>query len=252
MHPLLFFGHVMHARLRPRRNRFVYRVFFLRLPVDRIDALRGPLFSVDGFNLFSFHRRDHGARDGLELGPWIRQLLAQEKIDTADGEIWLQAFPRVLGYVFNPVSFWLCYDRKGALRAVVCEVNNTFGEHHNYLLAHPDQRPIASGDRLTARKVLHVSPFCEVKGRYQFQFTLESSACAVRIDYDDGNGRLLATAVRGRAEPLNTRTLARAFLLYPWMTLGVMLRIHLQALRLWARGVPFFSRPIPPIQETTR
>jgi len=250
--PLLFFGDVMHARLRPRRNRFVYRVFFLRVPVDRLDTMRGPLFSVDQVNLFSFHRRDHGARDGTELGPWIRQLLLREGIDSADGEIWLQAFPRVLGYVFNPVSFWLCHDRQGALRAVVCEVNNTFGEHHKYLLAHPDQRPIASGDRLTAEKVFHVSPFCEVKGRYQFQFTLQEHGCAVRIDYDDGEGRLLATAVRGRAQSLTTRALARAFIAYPWMTLGVIMRIHWQALRLWRRGVPFFSKPLPPVQETTR
>ena len=252
MHPLLFFGDVMHARRRPRWNRFVYRVFFLRLRVDRIDALRSPLFSVDDFNLFSFHRRDHGSRDGLELEPWIRHLLAREGVSSANGEIWLQTFPRVLGYVFNPVSFWLCHDRQGALRAVVCEVNNTFGEHHNYLLAHPDQRPIQPGERLSARKVFHVSPFCEVKGRYEFQFDLDATRCALRIDYDDGDGRLLATAVRGRAEPLGTRGLVRAFLFYPWMTLGVMLRIHWQALRLLTRGVPFFGKPLPPIQETTR
>jgi len=252
MRPLLFFGQVMHSRLRPRRNRFVYRVFFLRVRTDRIDALRGPLFSVDRWNLFSLHRRDHGARDGSELEPWIRGLLAREGLDSADGEIWLQTFPRMLGYVFNPVSFWLCHDRAGALRAVLCEVSNTFGERHNYLLAHPDQRPILPGERLSARKVFHVSPFCEVEGRYRFQFDLEDAACAVRIDYDDAQGPLLATAVRGRSQVLTARSLARAFLGYPWMTLGVILCIHWQALRLWIKGVPFFSKPLPPIQETTR
>jgi hypothetical protein len=158
----------------------------------------------------------------------------------------------VLGCVFNPVSFWLCHDRDGRLRAVLCEASNTFWEHHNYLLAHSDQRPILPGERLTARKVFHVSPFCEVAGRYRFQFDLDRSACAMRIDYDDAHGRLLATAVRGRGETLTTRSLVRAFLHYPWVTLGVILRIHWQALRLWLKGVPFFSKPLPPIQETTR
>jgi DUF1365 family protein len=242
----------MHSRLRPRRNRFVYRVFFLRVRVDRLDALRGPLFSLDRWNLFSLHRRDHGARDGSELEPWIRGLLASEGLDSVNGEIWLQTFPRMLGYVFNPVSFWLCHDRDGALRTVLCEVNNTFGERHNYLLAHPDQRPILPGDRLTVRKVLHVSPFCEVEGRYRFQFDLNGETCAMRIDYADDQGPLLATAVRGRSEALTVRSLARAFLGYPWMTLGVIVRIHWQALRLWLKGVPFFRKPLPPIQETTR
>jgi hypothetical protein len=252
MSALLFFGEVMHSRLRPQRNRFRYPVFFLRVRVDRLDALRRPLLSLDRWNLFSFHRADHASRDGADLHAWIRALLDAHGIDRADGEIWLQAFPRVLGYVFNPVSFWLCQDREGRLRAVLCEVSNTFGERHNYLLAHADQRPIAAGDWLTARKVFHVSPFCEVRGNYRFQFSVDAQACAVRIDYDDGAGMLLATAVRGVARPLTSAALLRAFLLYPWMTLGVIARIHWQALRLWRKGVPFFRKPLPPAQETTR
>ena len=252
VNPLLFFGSVMHSRLRPHRNRFAYRVFFLRVALHRLDSLRGLLFSLDRWNLFSFHRRDHGPRDGSELLPWIRALLAREGIDRADGDIWLQTFPRMLGYVFNPVSFWLCHDQAGALRAVLCEVSNSFGERHNYLIAHADQRPIRSGDWLSARKVFHVSPFFEVDGRYRFRFGVEGAACAMRIDYDDAHGRLLVTALRGHAQVLTTRTLARAFLLYSWMTLGVMLRIHWQALRLWAKGVPVVRKPPAPVQETTR
>jgi uncharacterized protein len=249
-HPLLFFGEVMHSRLRPRRNRFVYRVFFLSLRVDQIDALRGPLFSVDRWNLFSLHRRDHGARDGSELEPWIRGLLAREGLDRTDGPIWLQTFPRVLGYVFNPVSFWLCHDRAGGLRAVLCQVRNTFGEHHNYLLAHCDQRPILRGERLTARKVFHVSPFCEIDGCYRFRFALDRGACAIRIDYDDTHGPLLVTSLRGRGEAMTTRSLARAFAYYPWMTLAVIPRIHWQALRLWLKGCRF--RPHPAKQSSIR
>jgi DUF1365 family protein len=252
MSALLFFGEVMHSRLRPRLNRFRYPVFFVRFPVHRMQSLRAPLLSVDSWNLISVYRRDHGPRDGSDLCAWIRGLLAAHGIDRADGEVWLQTFPRVLGYVFNPVSFWLCHDRAGALRAVLCEVSNTFGERHTYLLAHEDQRPIEADHWLAARKAFHVSPFCEVRGGYRFQFSTSGGQCRMRIDYDDGEGMLLATAVRGTATPITTRALTRAFLRYPWMTVAVIVRIHWQALRLWRKGVPFFRKPLPPVQQTTR
>lgn len=250
--PDLYFGGVMHARLRPRRNAFRYRVFFIRVPLSRLDEIRSSLFSVNRWNLFSFHFCDHGARDGSPLEPWIRALLRREGVDSADGEIVLQTFPRVLGYVFNPVSFWLCHDRAGALRAILCEVNNTFGEHHNYLLAHPDGHAIEPNDVLESRKVFHVSPFCEVTGKYAFRFRDSYPSCHINIDYHDSRGRLLLTAVWGKASRISAAGLLKAFFLYPWMTLGVIARIHLQALKLWIRGVPYFSKPLPPQQETTR
>jgi len=250
--PFIFYGRVMHARLRPKRNIFSYGVFFMRFALSDMNRLAGPLFSVDRFNLLSFHRRDHGARDGGDLQTWIRSLLRAEGLRAADGEIWLQAFPRVLGYVFNPVSFWLCHDRAGGLRAVLCEVSNTFGEHHNYLLAHSDERPIEASDVLTARKVFHVSPFCEVNGGYRFQFELDPAATRVRIDYDDPAGKLLVTSVSGEARALTTARIVRAFALYPWMTFAVIARIHWQAARLWLKGVRFVSKPLPPVRETTR
>jgi DUF1365 family protein len=249
---LLFTGRVMHHRVRPAQHRFSYPVFFVRFSVDHPETLVGPLFSVNGRNLFTLRYADYGPRDGSDLRPWIRGLLAREGIAGVDGEIWLQTFPRVLGYAFNPVSFWLCHDRGGALRAVLAEVNNTFGEHHNYLLAHPDGRPIAPGDDLGARKVFHVSPFLEVKGAYRFRFRTEVPDCQFRIDYEDEAGKLLYTTISGRGDPLTTRVLARAFLRYPLMTLGVMARIHYHALRLWAKRIEFFSKPVPPSEETTR
>jgi DUF1365 family protein len=248
----LYFGTVMHSRLRPRRNRFVYRVFFLRFRLDEIERLPRALFSLDRWNLFSFHRRDHGPRDGSELLPWVRDLLKREGVEAADGAVWLQAFPRVLGYVFNPVSFWLCEDRDARLRAVLCEVNNTFREHHFYLVAHADGRAIEPADQLVARKVFHVSPFFSVHGSYRFRFDVTSAQSAVRIDHFDADGPLLATGVRGQSRELTARNLLRAFIVYPWMTLGVILRIHYQALRLWLTGVRYHTKPTPPLQETTR
>lgn len=252
MSPAIYFGKVMHSRLRPRRNAFRYPVFFLRIPLSQIDRMPNALFSVNRWNLFSLNFRDHGARDGSPPEPWIRALLADEGVDLADGEIVLQTFPRVLGYVFNPVSFWLCYCRQGSLRAILCEVNNTFGEHHNYLLSHADGRAIDAGDVLRARKVFHVSPFCDVVGSYAFRFRTEAGACTVNIDYEDGDGRLLLTAISGKAAAYGCKALVRAFLFYPWMTLGVMVRIHWQALKLWFAGVPWMPKPLPPRQETTR
>lgn len=249
----ILFGTVVHRRLRPVRHRFVYPVFAFLLPLHRLDEAAAPCFSVNRANLFSFRFADHGARDGSHPLPWIRALLAREGI-AADGEVWLQCFPRMLGYVFNPVSFWYCHDRSGALVAVLAEVNNTFGEHHNYLVAHADGRPIGEDEALSARKVFHVSPFLALEGSYRFRFRARPGDARrlARVELADAAGELLHTALSGHALPLTRARLARAFFGYPWMTLGVMIRIHWQALRLWLKRVPFFSKPQPPLEETTR
>ncbi len=252
MTAMLFSGRVMHHRVRPTHHRFSYPVFFVRFSIDQVESLTGPLFSVNGFNLFSLRLADYGPRDGTDLRPWIRALLTREGLPLADGEVWLQTFPRVLGYAFNPVSFWLCHDRAGALRAVLAEVSNTFGEHHNYLLAHADGRPIAAGDELQARKMFHVSPFFGVTGSYRFHFRPEPADSLFRIDYEDESGKLLYTTISGRAKPLTSRALAEVFLRRPLMTLGIIARIHYQALRLLLKRVNSFPKPAPPSQETTR
>ena len=206
------------------------------------------IFSVDRPNLLSLMARDHGPRDGTPLEPWVRARLAEAGVRHADGEIVLQAFPRVLGYVFNPISIFHCHDREGGLRAVLCEVSNTFGERHDYLLAHPDGRAIGPRDWIRAAKVFHVSPFCEVKGHYRFRFAGDERHQFARIDYHDGDGKLLVTAIDGEARPVDAASLARAFFGYPLMTAGVIARIHWQALRLWleARALVFEARAAAP------
>lgn len=253
---LLYTGEIMHRRITPVTHAFRHGVFFLRLRVDVPPARWPALMSRNHWNVFSFHDADHGPRDGSALEPWLRALLARHGLTCADGAIWLQTFPRMLGYVFNPVSFWLCHDREGALRAVLAEVSNTFGEHHHYLVAHDDARPILSGDWLHAQKVFHVSPFLPVQGLYRFRFTEietgKGARCSFRIDYDDGQGTRLNTSISGTATPLCSKALIRTFFRYPWMTLGVMLRIHYHALRLWLKRVPFYSKPLPPAEKITR
>ena len=259
--PEIGFGQIRHARLRLAVNRFTYPAWFLRLPLralaHRPARLRGLKFNRRG--IFSINDADHG--DGGPLLAWIDRLLCSEGVNDADGEVWLHTFPRLFGFVFNPVSFWFAHRADGALRAAVCEVNNTFGERHFYLLAHGDGRPLSWGEELGARKVLHVSPFCAVDGRYRFRFMLSEPSRETgehpkrfigRIDYDDDSGPLLQTSVAGELEPLTDATLVRALARYPLFAFGVIARIHWQALRLWLKHVPFFSKPEPPATNVTR
>lgn len=249
----LFTGQVMHRRLRPVANRFVYPVFFCLLPLSALETSANRLFSINRFNLLSFHYADHGACDGGHPLPWIRALLAQSGLH-ADGEIWLQCFPRMLGFVFNPVSFWFCHAADGALVAVLAEVSNTFGQRHRYLLAHGDGRTLAEGETLQAAKTFHVSPFLAVQGRYRFRFHSRSVDDApfwrlARIEHADAAGDLLHTALSGQGRALDAPGVLRAALRFPLMTLLIVLRIHWQALKLWCKGAPFFHQPPSPLND---
>jgi len=249
-HAFLIAGQVMHERLRPVRNRFVYPVFCLRCNVDELDRLDCWWFGVDRPHLVGIRRRDYG--DGSRVpGEWIRKLLADAGLRT-DGEIWLQTFPRLLGFVFNPVSFWYCHDETGSLVALLADVRNTFGERHRYLLTGSNGGSIQPGEVLRCRKVFHVSPFCEVEGHYAFRLRETDGATFVGIDYMDRDGLLLKTAVGGRRYPLTAKTLWSAILRQPLLTFGVVVRIHIQALRLWCAGVTFFKKPAPPQQALSR
>lgn len=251
-------GSIRHARLRPAVNRFTYAAWFLRLPLRALAERprSGQWLKRNRRALFALNDADHG--DGRPLLDWIDALLRREGIVDATGEVWLHTLPRVLGYVFNPVSFWFCEQADGNLRAVVCEVNNTFGERHCYLLAHRDGRAIRWGEELSARKVFHVSPFCRIEGSYRFRFLLTRPDAGgalrfvARIDHDDDDGALLQTSIEGELAPLTDARLLRTLISHPLFTFGVIARIHWQALRLWLRRVPFISKPRPPERGITR
>ncbi len=247
----LVFGEVRHTRLRPTRHAFRYPAFHLRVPVDRLpsEGCGSVLFGVNRPGLLSFHEADHGA--GGPALAFIRGLLAEAGV-RADGAVWLHTFPRVLGYTFKPVSFWHCHDAEGRLAAVVAEVNNTFGERHCYLLAHPDGTPLRAGEELRAHKVFHVSPFCAVEGAYRFRFLSNGRRSVARIDLDDAHGPLLVTSLSGELHPLHAQAALRALLLHPAFTVMVILRIHWHALKLWLKRVPFHRKPAPPEGFVTR
>lgn len=259
---LIGVGQVRHTRLRPVRHAFAYRTWFLMLPMRSIASHGAGDLAVNRPALVSFRDDDHGDGRGPAAGGalgWVLELLDSQGINDADGEIWLHCYPRVLGYAFKPVSFWYCERADGTLRAIVVEVNNTFGERHCYLLDNP-----AHGVELRADKVFHVSPFCRVEGSYRFRFMRTAfpgqDRCGmanpprtvVRIDYDDPHGPLLQTSVSGTLTAATTRSLRQVLWSQRAMTFAVIARIHWQALQLWARRVPFFRKPELPSAFVTR
>ncbi len=237
----LLIGHVMHRRLRPALHHFVYPVFYLRLDLTQLAAAQNPWLGINRFRLLSFFEKDYGPRDGSALLPWVRQRLAEQQLPI-DGPVILQTMPRMFGYAFNPVSFFYCHDRAGDLRAILVEVNNTFGEHIHYLLRMDRAGLAATNPVLLANKAMHVSPFCQVKGQYRFRFRQRAATAQVKIDYVDdlAQGVLLHTAITGQCQPLTARHTLLALLRQPLLTIGVMWRIHWQALLLWGKRVPFF------------
>ena len=246
--PLIALGQVRHQRLRPAAHAFEASTFFLVLPMRALRDQPCPALRRNRFGLVSWHDADHGD-GGPDALAWLESMLAAQGVVDADGEVWLQTYPRVLGYAFKPVSFWYCHRRDGSLAAVVAEVNNTFGERHCYLLQGPD---LVFGREVQASKVFHVSPFCDVSGRYRFRFMRAGDRVVARVDHDDPQGPLLVTSVSGRMQPLTDASARSAFLRMPMMTLAVIVRIHWHALRLWLKRVPFFSKPQAPDSFVTR
>ena len=254
-------GHVWHRRLRPSANSFRYPSYFVMLSLREWPHTGSAGLARNRRGLLSFFDADHGL-GGPNALAWFDQLLKSEGILDATGPVWLQTYPRVLGFAFKPVSFWYAHRADGTSAAVLVEVNNTFGERHCYLLRAPS---LHWGAPVQADKVFHVSPFCELEGTYHFRFLRtdavpKSGATApntpprvlVRVDLHDLHGPLLQTSLGGQLLPISTATAQRAFWGMPLMTWGVVARIHWQALRLALKRVPFFRKPLPPKTFVTR
>lgn len=248
----LYAGTVVHERTIPRTNRFKYGIYFLFADIDRMqdiaDDLR--LFSYDRRNVFSLRSKDHGRRDGSPWRPWIEEQLAKAGVDLEGGTVRLLAFPRVLGFKFFPVSFWYCFHADGTLRAILAEVNNTFGDHHNYLL-HNGGGVLSWDARPEHVKAFHVSPFIPMDARYQFRFSEPADRLALSIhDFVEGP-LLLVAGISLARKPLSDGTLLRMLLRFGPMSARAWLLIHFQAIRIVAKRIRYIPRTPPPTEETS-
>ena len=258
----LLFGQVFHERKVPKKNKFTYGVFSIRIPMRsrRVDkkVLTQCGIGDNQFSWISFYDKDHGNGSADSLS-WVESILDNAGLHDIDGEIWLHTFPRVLGYVFNPVSFWFCHDSVGSLKAILAEVNNTFGERHTYLLQPQSGRTqITYGESLESKKIFHVSPFFDLKGEYIFHFmkrdplkevdqSIHHSQHLSKIEYFVDRELQLITSISGKEYPITRNTRLRAILSFPALTFGIIFKIHWQALILWFKGVSFYKKPpLPP------
>ena len=243
-------GRTYHGRRGAVENAFSYRVDYVCLDAEA--EVRAPkLFGRNRAALASLWDQDHGGEPKQGSGAkWVRQVIKDHGLDL-DGQILLIAQPRILGHVFNPVSFWLVHDRDGVLRVVIAEVSNTFGDRHSYICRHDDLAEITREDTLRAEKIFHVSPFQPVTGEYAFRFDISADRIGIWIDYSRGEGGVLATLVGPRV-PLTTWGLLGACLRRPFGSRRVLGLIHWQALKLWWKGARYRNRPEPPKQAVSR
>jgi DUF1365 family protein len=243
----LYRGRIMHHRRLPFEHRFVYRVFSLLLDLDELPILGRHLrlLSVDRPNLLSFHQRDHGPRDGSPLLPWALARLAEKGVVPERPRIRLLCFPRILGYVFDPLSIYFGYDGE-RLVGVVYEVKNTFGEQTTYVLPaaprHDLRIPVAHG----CPKSFYVSPFIPMQAHYAFRFREPGERLAFAIRETVAEGTQLVASHTGERRPLEDRELLRCLLRDPLMTLKVIGGIHWEAARLWLKGARYFPREVEP------
>lgn len=243
----LYRGGVMHQRLRPRAHRLNYRVFWMLLDMAEIDELdrRLRLFSRNRFNLLSFHDRDYGDGSDVALRAQIVAFLKRAGVDIGEGPVRLLTMPRVLGYVFNPISLYYCHQIDGRLAAMVYEVTSTFGVRHAYVIPVPETDGAAGLIRQGAAKALYVSPFMEMQMDYVFRGHAPGDRLDMSIDGVDADGILINAAMFGDRSSLDDRTLWSAVLAFPLMTLKVVAAIHWEALKLWLKGVRLTRQPPP-------
>ena len=245
-------GSTFHGRRGAVENAFTYSIDYVMLDAEEARPRAPWLFRRNRAGLSSLQDRDHGGPPKQGRGaPWAREVFAAHGLaEVTGGKLMLLAQPRMLGHVFNPVSFWLAHDAEGRLRAVIAEVSNTFGDRHSYLCHRDDREPITREDTMTAQKIFHVSPFQPIGGGYTFRFDIRADRVGIWIDFSTGNEGVLAT-LTGKRAPLTNRAVLRSALRRPLGARRVLALIHWQALKLWWKGAPYRVRPEPPEREVS-
>jgi DUF1365 family protein len=247
----IYEGRVFHQRLSPLKHRLSYKVFSMLIDLDELPRLHHKLklFSHNQFNIFSFWDEDFGSKTGGSIAQYARKVLSDSGWDLNNGSVKLLCYPRIFGYVFNPLSVYYCYDSFNTLRVIICEVSNTFNERHSYLIK-VDQ----TGSRHvhhSCKKKFYVSPFIGMDAVYHFRITPPTDRLTVFIDQHDDKGPLLKASFSGHSKVLTDRSLISLLIRYPLMSVKVIGGIHWEALKLWSKGLKILTRPTPPKNPIT-
>lgn len=235
----IYTGPVVHERVKPKRHRLRYNVYSMLLDLDELEALDRSI-SQFGYNRFaplSFHDKDHGPLDGTPLRRWVEQRLVDAGLPVDGGPIRLLCYPRVFGYVFNPLSVYFCYDRDETLRAILYEVSNTFHERHTYVIPVVGNAPVI---RQACDKQMYVSPFIEMDCRYHFRIAPPGEKLSIAIRQEDSEGLLLGASFSGNRSPFTNASVRQCLMSFPLLTVKIMAGIHWEALKLWLKGIKFY------------
>lgn len=240
--PLIIKGEIMHYRFFPKKNHFNYKSTYISFPISLIKQLKKFLFSVSRFNLFGFYYSDYCNKNSNNIHSWIYQILQENNIINITNIV-LITHPRVLGYVFNPVSFWLCFDNKNQLISVLSEVNNTCGQKHNYLCFKEQLEPIGSNDWIESKKEFYVSPFMKIEGKYKFRFEFTDNGLNFFINYLVDEKLKLSTSLKCQFQEFNSKNLLARFLKMPFFTFKTIILIHYQAIKLYLKNIKYYKCP---------
>ncbi len=239
----IYNGSVIHKRFNPKEHFFKYKVFSLFIDLSELEELNKNLkfFSFNKFNLISFHEKDHGERDGSSLLNWVKLNLRNNNISTENIKIKLLCYPRILGYVFNPLSIFFIYDKDENLISILYEVKNTFGEQHTYVFKVESENKLIQNN---CPKKFHVSPFIEMNCNYFFRVLNPGEILSVKIDQYDQEGKILFASQDGKRSDLTSENLMNSYLKHPLMTFKIISAIHFEAFKLWIKGIKFVKKKL--------
>ena len=237
----IYNGHVIHKRFWPKKHFFKYKVFSLLIDLSELYQLEKELtlFSYNKFNVLSFYDIDHGPRDGSSLIDWVKENMTKNNINTDGITIKLLCYPRIWGYVFNPLSVFFVYDKNSNLVSILYEVKNTFNEQHTYIFKLQKSEKLIEH---SCRKKFHVSPFIEMNCTYYFKITKPGEKISVYIDQYDNENKLLVALQEGIKVTLNNKNLIKVFFSHPMMSFKIILAIHFEAFKLWIKGIRFVKK----------
>ena len=239
----IYEGSVIHKRFKPKEHFFKYKVFSLFIDLSELNELNDKLnfFSLNKFNLISFYERDHGDRDGSSLVNWVKINLEKNDINIEDIKIKLLCYPRILGYVFNPLSIFFIYNKKENLISILYEVKNTFGEQHTYVFKVENENKLIQNN---CSKKFHVSPFIEMDCKYFFRILNPGKNLSVKIDQYDQEGKILFASQDGKRSDLTSKNLMNSYIKHPLMTFKIISAIHFEAFKLWIKGIKFVKKKL--------